>query len=174
MKAISLWQPWASLIAGGACRAPSHQLADAGMLHGPIRSVGRLRAGPVGMATARRKAADPAVAREGRTRIFQFAARLAYRRSGYVKDVEMFGGKLLRIDITVTADKTVTEFYGCNSIYALRPCEEAIVRDHVKNSYDGDMRPVRPLEYRECETARLANGLQCSEEENNCEQDEGA
>lgn len=79
------------------------------------------------------------------------------QRAGYVKDVEMFGGKLLRIDIPVTADKTVTEFYGCSSIYALRPCAEEIVRDHVKNSYDGDIRPVRPLEYRERETAKLAH-----------------
>lgn len=71
------------------------------------------------------------------------------QRAGYVKDVEMFGGKLLRIDIPVEADKTVTEFYGCTAIYALRPCSEEIVRDHIKRSYDGDVRPVRPLEYKE-------------------------
>lgn len=71
------------------------------------------------------------------------------QRGGYVKDIEMFGGKLLRIDIPVTVDKTVTEFYGCSSIYALRPCTEEIVRDHIKQSYDGDIRPVRPVEYRE-------------------------
>lgn len=82
------------------------------------------------------------------------------QRGGYVKDVEMFGGKLLRIDIPVTAEKTITEFYGCNSIYALRPCTEEIVRDHIKNSYDGDLRPVRPLEYRERENARLADASQ--------------
>lgn len=79
------------------------------------------------------------------------------QRAGLVKDVEMFGGKLLRIDIPVTADKTVTEFYGCSSIYALRPCTEEIVRDQVKNSYDGDLRPVRPVEYREREMPRLAH-----------------
>jgi hypothetical protein len=70
------------------------------------------------------------------------------QRAGYVKDVEMFGGKMLRIDIPVEADKTVTEFYGCAAIYALRPCTEEIVRDHVKRSYEGDPRPVRPITYR--------------------------
>lgn len=70
------------------------------------------------------------------------------QRAGFVKDVEMFGGKLLRIDIPVEADKTVTEFYGCSAVYALRPCSEEIVKDHIKRSYDGDVRPVRPLEYR--------------------------
>jgi hypothetical protein len=70
------------------------------------------------------------------------------QRAGYVKDVEMFGGKLLRVDIPVTAEANVTEFYGCSAVYALRPCTEEIVRDHVKRSYDGDPRPVRPVDYR--------------------------
>jgi hypothetical protein len=78
-------------------------------------------------------------------------------RGGYVKDVEMFGGKLLRIDIPVNSETTVTEFYGCSAIYALRPCTEAIVREHVKNSYDGDLRPVRPLDYREREQPAIAS-----------------
>lgn len=77
------------------------------------------------------------------------------QRGGYAKDVEMFGGKLLRIDIPVAPEKTVTEFYGCSAIYALRPCTEEIVRDHVKRAYDGDLRPVRPLEYRETPTPRI-------------------
>ncbi len=68
------------------------------------------------------------------------------QRSGYVKDVEMFGGKLLRIDIPI--GEGITEFYSCSSIYALRPCTEDIVRDHIKR-YDGDIRPVRPVAYRE-------------------------
>jgi hypothetical protein len=79
------------------------------------------------------------------------------QRGGYVKDVEMFGGKLLRIDIPVAPETTVTEFYGNSAIYALRPCTEAIVRDHVKNAYDGDLRPIRPLDYREREHASIAH-----------------
>jgi hypothetical protein len=33
-------------------------------------------------------------------------------------------------------------------VYALRPCTEEIVRDHVERSYGGDPRPVRPVDYR--------------------------
>lgn len=73
------------------------------------------------------------------------------QRGGYVKDVEMFGGKLLRIDIPVADDVTVTEFYGCSPIYSLRPCTEQVAKDFVKTAYDGDVRPVRPADYREPE-----------------------
>lgn len=74
------------------------------------------------------------------------------QRGGFVKDVEMFGGKMLRIDIPVEPDKHVTEFYGCSAIYALRPCSEEIVRDHIRRAYDTDeLRPVRQVEYRERE-----------------------
>ena len=69
------------------------------------------------------------------------------QRAGYVKDVEMFGGKLLRVDIPVDENTPVTEFYGCSAIYALRPCTEEIVTDHVKRSYGSDPRPVRPVDY---------------------------
>lgn len=86
------------------------------------------------------------------------------QRGGYVKDVEMFGGKLLRIDIPVTPEKTVTEFYGCSSIYAMRPCTEEIARDFVKTAYDGDVRPVRPAEYRE--QSRLSHRAEPFMEEN--------
>lgn len=71
---------------------------------------------------------------------------MGYRqRGGYVKDVEMFGGKLLRIDIPV--GEGITEFYGCASIYALRPCTEEVARKFVQTSYD-DPRPVRPVDFR--------------------------
>lgn len=76
------------------------------------------------------------------------------QRGGYVKDVEMFGGKLLRVDIPVEPEKTVTEFYGCSAIYALRPCTEQIARDFCKRSYE-DPRPIQPVEYRPRETPQL-------------------
>lgn len=78
------------------------------------------------------------------------------QRGGQVKDVEMFGGKLLRIDIPHPDGVTVTEFYGCSSIYSMRPCTEQVARDFVKNAYDGDVRPVRPVDYRERERPQLA------------------
>lgn len=69
------------------------------------------------------------------------------QRGGRVKDVEMFGGKLLQVDIPGADGTTVaTEFYGCSAIYALRPCSEEIVRDWVKRQ--SDVRPVKPVEYR--------------------------
>lgn len=67
------------------------------------------------------------------------------KRIGRVREVEMAGGKLLRIDIPTEAGD-VTEFYGCSSIYALRPVSEEIARDAAKQY--GDPRPVKPVEYR--------------------------
>ena len=67
------------------------------------------------------------------------------QRIGYVREAEMFGGKLLRIDIPAEGGD-VTEFYGCSSIYAMRPCSEEIARNAAKHY--GDPRPVRPLDYR--------------------------
>ena len=66
------------------------------------------------------------------------------QRIGFVREIEMFGGKLLRIDIPAEGGE-VTEFYGCTSIYALRPCSEAIARDSAKRY--GDPRPVRAVDY---------------------------
>lgn len=67
------------------------------------------------------------------------------RRAGRIAEVEMFGGKLLRIDIP-TADGEVTEFYGASSIYSLRPASEDVARRAAEGM--GDPRPVRPVEYR--------------------------
>lgn len=67
------------------------------------------------------------------------------QRVGRVSEVEMFGGKLLRIDIPVDGGE-FTEFYGCSSVYALRPIAEDVARDMAKRC--SDPRPVRPVEYR--------------------------
>lgn len=65
-------------------------------------------------------------------------------RAGHVCEVELAGGKMLRIDIP-TADGEVTEFYSTAALYALRPCSEEIARRQA--GYD-DPRPIRPVEYR--------------------------
>lgn len=67
------------------------------------------------------------------------------QRVGHVQEVEAYGGKLLRIDIP-TDGGDVTEFYGCGSIYALRPVSEEIAREGARRY--GDPRPVRPVDYR--------------------------
>ena len=70
-------------------------------------------------------------------------------RPGYVKEVEMAGGKMVRVDIPVNDTDHVTEFYGCAAIYSLRPGTEEVVRNHAKNAYGADPRPVRAVDYRE-------------------------
>jgi hypothetical protein len=68
------------------------------------------------------------------------------QRAGLVREVEMFGGKMLRIDIPAEGGD-ITEFYGASSLYAMRPVSEEVVRDIMKRS--ADPRPIRPAEYRE-------------------------
>lgn len=70
------------------------------------------------------------------------------KRPGFAKEVEIAGGKMLRIDIPVTGAESVTEYYGVASIYSIRPATEEVVRDLIANSYGADPRPVRPVSYR--------------------------
>ena len=70
------------------------------------------------------------------------------QRPGYVKEVELAGGKMLRIDIPVDGGD-VTEFYGASAIYSIRPASEEIIRDNAARF--GDPRPVRPVDYRQPE-----------------------
>jgi hypothetical protein len=67
------------------------------------------------------------------------------QRIGYIREVEIAGGKMLRIDIP-NEGGDITEFYGCSAIYSLRPVAEEIARESMKRH--GDLRPVRPAEYR--------------------------
>lgn len=68
------------------------------------------------------------------------------QRPGQVTEVEMYGGKLLRVDIPIEGGSSVTEFYGVASIYAVRPVSEEIARRMAKSVYG--LQPVRPVEYR--------------------------
>ena len=73
------------------------------------------------------------------------------QRPGYVREVEMAGAKMLRIDIP-TAGGDVTEFYGAAAIYSIRPTAEEIIRDQVDRW--NDPRPIRPVEYRDRDAPR--------------------
>ena len=72
------------------------------------------------------------------------------QRAGFVKEVEMAGAKMLRIDIPCEGGD-VTEFYSPTALYALRPCSAEVAKDMA--SRFGDPRPIKPVEYRE-RTAR--------------------
>lgn len=68
------------------------------------------------------------------------------QRPGYVREVELAGAKMLRIDIPAESGD-VTEYYGASAIYAIRPAQEEIVRDRCRGF--GAQRPVRPLSYQD-------------------------
>ncbi len=71
-------------------------------------------------------------------------------RPGFVREVEIAGGKMLRVDIP-TPDGDVTEFYSSASIYSLRPCSEEIARDAASERYGALRKPVKPITYRDPE-----------------------
>lgn len=73
------------------------------------------------------------------------------QRFGSVREVEIAGGKMLRVDIPDEGGE-VTEFYGTAAIYSLRPASEEIVRDMAKRY--GVARPARPVGYRELPAPR--------------------
>lgn len=69
-------------------------------------------------------------------------------RPGFAEEVEIAGGKMLRIDIPVSDTESVTEFYGTAAIYSIRPATEEIVRQNAYRRYGEDVRPIRPVDYR--------------------------
>ncbi|WP_025319180.1 hypothetical protein [Granulibacter bethesdensis] len=83
------------------------------------------------------------------------------QRAGHIEEVEIAGGKMIRIDIPM--GDGITEFYATSALYSLRPVSEEIVRDYVRRS--GDTRPVRPVEYRDADTRRIANASDDYDEE---------
>ncbi|WP_180901970.1 hypothetical protein [Martelella soudanensis] len=68
-------------------------------------------------------------------------------RPGRAREIELAGGIMLQVDIPVSDDDFVTEFYGVSSIYSIRPCTEEIARDRANYSHI-DPRPIRPVDYR--------------------------
>lgn len=70
------------------------------------------------------------------------------KRPGRVSEVEMFGGKLLRVDIPAEGGD-ITEFYGVTSIYALRPCSEEVARQAMRSVYD--LPVIRPATFEQIE-----------------------
>lgn len=75
-------------------------------------------------------------------------------RAGQVREVELAGGKMLRVDIHCEDGVVLTEYYSTSAIYALRPCSEEIARAEMTGY--SDPRPVRPVEYRAPRRDRIA------------------
>jgi hypothetical protein len=67
------------------------------------------------------------------------------QRAGEVREVEMYGATLLRIDIPFQ-DGPLTEYYNSDAIYSLRPCSEDLARDLARRL--NDPRPVCAADYR--------------------------
>ena len=85
------------------------------------------------------------------------------QRPGFVTEVEVAGSKMLRVDVPIGKDDagqdvTLTEYYSGAAVYALRPCTEAVARNHVERYMD-DPRPLRPLDFRERSTVTPAQQL---------------
>ena len=87
-----------------------------------------------------------------------------------LREVEQFGGKLLRIDIPCADGEQVTEYYGATAIYALRPCSEAVMRAGVDRW--SDPRPVRPVDYRPAAALPSAQAQANPEPEGEADEDE--
>lgn len=64
-------------------------------------------------------------------------------RYGQIREVEMFGTKLLRVDVHTSATVT-TEFYGGSAIYCLRPISE---EDARKNAEPYSAKPAAIAHY---------------------------
>lgn len=63
------------------------------------------------------------------------------RLAGYVEEVELFGGKMMRLD--VPSEPPVTQFYGPSAIYAVTPTTEEVARAFAR---DRQPRPVERYE----------------------------
>lgn len=68
-----------------------------------------------------------------------------HKCAGRIAEVERFGAKMLRVDIPA-GDSFVTEFFGGQSIYRLRPATEEVARAVAAQL--GDPRPSAPVSYR--------------------------
>lgn len=79
------------------------------------------------------------------------------RLAGRIQQVTRFGADMLRIDRPMKDGTFVTEFYGGSSIYAVRPCTEAIARG-AEESWN-DPRPIAPLDYQPAKPDRDLTAL---------------
>ncbi len=65
------------------------------------------------------------------------------RLAGHVSETEMFGTKLLRVDVPQSDGSVATQFYGGGSIYCLTPTTEEMVERIARTN---SVRPVQRWE----------------------------
>ena len=58
------------------------------------------------------------------------------KRAGYVREVELAGTKVLRIDMPcgkdeAEQDRVIVEYYSASALFALRPSDEATIRGEL-------------------------------------------
>lgn len=67
------------------------------------------------------------------------------RLAGYVSEAEMFGAKLLRVDVPQPDGKMATQLYGGGAIYCLTPTTDEMVQ-RIATSARNSVRPVQAWE----------------------------
>ena len=73
--------------------------------------------------------------------------QMGFRKTvGRVDEVEMYGTKMLRLDIPTLDGGFVTRFCGGPSLYQVSPLEEAVALEMAK--HQSDPRPVQPTTFR--------------------------
>jgi hypothetical protein len=86
--------------------------------------------------------------------------QMGFRKTvGKVCEVEMYGTKMLRLDIPPpngSEEEWTTRFCGGPSLYQVSPLSEAVARDAAKRQ--ADPRPVRPTDYRLEDRRTFDNG----------------
>lgn len=82
--------------------------------------------------------------------------------AGKVCEVEMFGGKMGRIDIPdIEGDGFTTQFFGGQSVYRLTPVTEAVARQVARGNRPA---PVNPWDYPKQLPARPQSGMDLFDE----------
>ncbi len=65
---------------------------------------------------------------------------------GYVSEVEMYGGRLLRLDVyddeNTATGAAMTQYYGSSAIYCITPADESTARQVGRRSMPGRPQPA--------------------------------
>lgn len=63
---------------------------------------------------------------------------------GYVSEVEMYGGRLLRLDVYDDDGEgaAMTQYYGSSAIYCITPADESMAREVGRRSMPGRPQPA--------------------------------